>query len=176
VTSGWGRKAASGAGLALAAVLLGACQQAESTYVSTPERDVALQREMGAAIAEAKTSFPAFWAKYDAAKPGEGDFLVKAGMTDRYGGKEFIWMDVVSHTPEKVVGRLANKPEYLDASLRQGSQVEVNVADLSDWAYEKDGKFYGQYTTRVLLSRMTPSQRAEAMETLTPTPLEPQTH
>jgi uncharacterized protein YegJ (DUF2314 family) len=170
------RTTAPAIGVVLAAVLLGACQQEQSTYVPTPESDVALRREMDAAIAEAKASFPVFWAKYDAAKPGEGEFLVKAGMTDRYGGKEFIWMDVISHTPDKVVGRLANKPEYLDASLHQGSQVEVSVADLSDWAYEKDGKFYGQYTTRVLLGRMTPDQRAEAMQTLTSAPLEPQSH
>lgn len=153
----------------MAAIALAACS-GESTYMPTSKDDPA----MNAAIAEARSTLPLFWSKYDAAK-GQGEFLVKAGMTDRNGGKEHIWMDVVSRSGDTVKGRLANVPEYLD-DLQQGSEVTVTTAELSDWAYGKAGKYYGMYTTRVLLDRMTTSQRTEAMQMLAPTTLEPQTH
>jgi uncharacterized protein YegJ (DUF2314 family) len=137
----------AGAAMA-AAVALAACDRAsESTYMPTPKNDP----PMDAAIAEARASLPVFWAKYDAAED-KSDFMVKAGMKDRYGGREHIWI-------------------YLD-----GRAGEVPVADLSDWAYGRDGKYYGMYTTRVLIGRMTPAQRAESEAILAPTPLEPKTH
>jgi uncharacterized protein YegJ (DUF2314 family) len=154
-----------------AAVALSACDRAsESTYMPTPEQDPA----MDAAIAEARASLPVFWAKYDAAQD-KSDFLIKAGMKDRYGGREHIWIYLDGRAGESVNGRLANKPEYLD-NLQLGSPVVVPVADLSDWAYGRDGKYYGMYTTRGLLARMTPAQRAESEAILAPTPLEPKTH
>jgi uncharacterized protein YegJ (DUF2314 family) len=165
-----GRKAVATAAAVLACVAAGAACQAESTYVPVPDEDKA----MDAATEQARATLPVFWAKYDAAKPGETMFLVKVGMKHHKDGVEHIWMNVADHSDQKVVGYLANEPEYLDG-LHAGSRVEADVADISDWAYGED-KLYGQYTTRVLLKYMSPAQRAEAMESLAATPLEPQSH
>ena len=163
----WSRMAA----LCAVTALLAGCDSKEDTYIETPDPDPRLD----AAISEARASLPTFWSKFDRRKAGEGDYLVKAGMKTTGGGTEHIWMDVLDHSADKITGRLANEPEHL-SGLSIGSQVEVDVRDVSDWAYSRDGKFYGHFTTRVLSERMPPDVRAQADRMLAPTPLEPEAH
>ncbi|MEZ5299277.1 MAG: DUF2314 domain-containing protein [Verrucomicrobiales bacterium] len=88
--------------------------------------------QMEAAVAEAKRRWPEFAAAF--AGRAEGDsFLVKAPVTAG-GNTEFIWIDPIGMEPEVLHGRLLNQPVDL-GDLREGSQVEVPVEDIIDWAF-----------------------------------------
>lgn len=113
-----------------------------------------------------------FWAKFEAREPGTSNYAVKLGLTGEDGYKEFIWAEPIRREGDEVVARLANDPVHLQ-NLRLGSQVRISEDLVSDWTYEKNGKAYGHFTTRALMSRATPEQRAEMDGLLAPTPLEP---
>ena len=64
------------------------------------------------------------------------------------------------------------RPAYV-ADLKLGSEVRVLASDVSDSSYAHDGKLYGHFTTRALVSKASPAERAEMEAALSPTPLEP---
>lgn len=129
---------------------------------------------VAAASADAAKTLNLFWDKLDHHEAGASDFMVKLAMKTKGGGTEFIWAEPLSHSDQEIVARLANDPVHL-GNLSFGSVVHVAPSLIADWCYEKNGKLYGHYTTRVLLPRMTPEERAEASN-LAPTPLEPTDH
>ncbi len=135
--------------------------------INTTADDAALD----AAITQARATLGVFWARFDAKLPSVGNYAVKLRMTGEDGFQEFIWATPVSHTDDEVTARLANEPQHL-RGLSLGSEVRVKKDLISDWGYERHGKVYGQYTTRVLMSRMTSDERAEVEGLLSPIPLE----
>ncbi len=124
-----------------------------------------------AAKAEAIRTLPIFWAKWSAQPPGYGDFALKVAFKVKDGGIEHIWARPVSRQAGELVVRLANDPAYL-SGLKLGSVVKVVESDVSDWAYARDGKLYGHFTTRALLGAADPAERAELERVLAPTPLD----
>jgi uncharacterized protein YegJ (DUF2314 family) len=101
---------------------------------------------MEAAEAEARNGFAAFVAAFE---NGDGSmFSIKAPIT-RGDEVEHIWVEVDSITPDRVIGALANDPVDLQG-LQLGSKVEVMVSEIEDWAYERDGKLIGGFTSAVL--------------------------
>lgn len=130
---------------------------------------------MKAATAEALKSLPDFWAKYDAHEPTRSNFYVKVGLPTDHGGVEHVWVEVLSHSGEAIMGRLDNDPEDVRA-MKAGAEFRVDPAKISDWMYAKDEKFYGAFTTRAMAPRISAAQRKEAEAMLAPTPLEPAVH
>jgi uncharacterized protein YegJ (DUF2314 family) len=125
-----------------------------------------------AAKAEAIRTLPIFWAKWAAKPPGYSDFALKVAFRVKDHGSEHIWARPLRRTGGELVVRLANDPAYF-VGLKMGSEVAVDESDVSDWAYARDGKLYGHFTTRALLDRAGPAERTELERVLAPTPLEP---
>jgi hypothetical protein len=71
------------------------------------------------------------------------------------GYEEHIGTEQTSRSPEEIVAEVRARPEHI-----------------SDWAYTKDGKHYGHYTTPVMTAYATPKQRAEMGLMLDSGPLE----
>ena len=124
-----------------------------------------------AAKADAIWTLPIFWAKWSAKPPGYSDFALKVAFKVKDHGSEHIWARPLSRAGAELVVRLANDPAYL-SGLKLGSVVKVVESDVSDWAYARDGKLYGHFTTRALLGAADPAERAELERVLAPTPLE----
>ena len=168
----------AGGSLVVAAVLLcgpmlQACsdqkpQNPGDRIINTTADDAALN----AAMKQAVDTLDVFWAKFDAKPPGTDNYAIKLGMTGQDGFKEFIWAEPVRRTNDEVVARLANEPEHL-RGLTLGSEVHVKQDLIFDWGYERNGKLYGHFTTRVLMNRMTPEELAEVEGRFSPTPIEP---
>jgi uncharacterized protein YegJ (DUF2314 family) len=165
--------------LGLALTCLGA---AEACARETPQDESVIYSRAGDAVvasaqADAQKSLPLFWSKFDAKAPGYADFKLKVSLpTDDGHGTERLWMLVLSRTADhQVIGRLANRPVRLK-KLALGSTIEVDPSRIADWSYEKNGKQYGNFTTRALFPRASPQQRVEAQAMLSPTPLESETH
>jgi uncharacterized protein YegJ (DUF2314 family) len=125
-----------------------------STFVPTPDTDP----EMDAAIAQAKAQLPRFWDVFDNPRPGDRGFAVKLKFSE---GKnwEYMWVDSLQRRERKLFGKIGNEPEGL-RNVRLGQVLEVKESEIADWMFIRDGKIHGNYTLRVLLTRM-PRSEAE---------------
>jgi len=113
--------------------------------------------QMNAAIAQAKRELPVFFGHAGSPGPGEEHFLIKYDVQPG-APVEFVWAEVISHANAQSVARLVNASN--DGRFAPGLQVRVNDADVVDWGYRKDGVMQGNYTTRVLLTRIPESEAA----------------
>ena len=140
----------------------------ETTETGEPAPAEDHDKEMSAAMAKARETFPA--AAAEAAKaslsllPGIDSFLAKALFTG--GGEnpasEHLWIKHLSYDPasKTIAATLASSSPALPA-LRKGQQVTLPLARLSDWLLVRQGTAEGAFTVRLLRSRMTPAEREE---------------
>ena len=84
------------------------------------------------AIAEARRRWPEFATAFKNRLPEDDRFLVKAPFTGENDQTEHMWLQVFGLEPEYVHGHLMNDPLH-PTKLKKGSQVEVPVAEISDW-------------------------------------------
>lgn len=148
----------------LAALALIAAPVALSAQPQTAERDDVVpisqnDREMNAAIAEARRTLPEFLKIVDKPPPGVDSIAFKYPL----GGWEHIWVSDVERRGNVLVGRLDNEP--MQENYRIGQVVEVPFAQVSDWAYRgADGVMRGHRTTRVILGRIPKDEAARIRE------------
>ncbi len=104
---------------------------------------------MLAAVETARRRWPEFVEAFQTRSGNSEDkFSVKAPIESN-GNVEFIWLDVIGLEPDYIHGTLANDPVDL-GDLVLGSQVEVPVKDLNDWAFFKDGVASGMFTVAAI--------------------------
>ena len=130
---------------------------------------------MKPAIAEARRTLPQFWAKVDSHPSGFNQPLVKVGFPTQHGGIEFFWMAVEDYSATTVRGILLNDPDDVP-SVRAGQEFTLPTIRIVDWSYLRGGKYFGQFTTRILLRTADAKRQREEGGSLSPTPLEPGVH
>jgi uncharacterized protein YegJ (DUF2314 family) len=163
------RVAAVIAALSLSAVALPAMAQTVGgdPVVDYSSKDAA----MNAAIDEARRTLPMFWA--DFGHPDRrGTDTLKVAIPDADGGREHIWVNRIARVDGVYTARLANEPARLPG-LTLGSQIRFAEDQISDWSYEKKGRLWGSFTTRVMLPDLDPSDAAQLRAYLSDTPTEP---
>jgi uncharacterized protein YegJ (DUF2314 family) len=102
------------------------------------------------AIAEARLRWPEFVAVFKSRQPDDDRFIVKAPFKGEDGQVEHMWLHVFGLEPEYVHGHLVNHPMHT-TKLKQGSQVEVPVAEVSDWVCpDPDGNPMGNFTQQAI--------------------------
>jgi uncharacterized protein YegJ (DUF2314 family) len=113
---------------------------------------------MRAAIDKARDTFPeALEAAFQGGARLSDGFSVKVAIPAG-DQTENIWVDSVSQTGDGFVGRFANEPRHL-AGKSLGSAVAFDASTVIDWALPTaSGKFWGHYTTRVILQNMAPEK------------------
>ena len=98
------------------------------------------------AVAEARRRWPEFVTAFKMRDPDNDLFIVKAPFTGENGEVEHMWLSVFGLEPEYVHGHLINDPIHT-TKLKNGSQVEVPVAEISDWVCAgAEGKPLGNFT------------------------------
>jgi len=102
-------------------------EEVKAPVFGVPDGDV-IER----AILEARSHWPEFVTIFKNRKPDDDRFLVKAPFTGEGGEVEHMWLQVFGLEPEYVHGHLVNDPMHT-TELQKGSQVEVAVAEISDW-------------------------------------------
>ncbi len=118
--------------------------------VKAPVIGVGSDTAMDEAIAEARRRWPEFVALFQARKPGDPGFIVKAPFTSEDDEREHMWVEVFGLEPEYVHGNLINEPFHCKR-LKLGSQVEVKVAEISDWLCSNgQGGALGGFTTKIV--------------------------
>ena len=111
--------------------------------------------EINAAIAQARSTLPKFWASYEAPKPSETGHSLKARFPYGSNSSEHIWMAEVKKIGDnRYSGQFANAPRHLPGK-RAGDGVEFREADISDWMYLRNSKIVGGETIKPMLKLMT---------------------
>ena len=124
--------------------------------------------DLRAAEAEARRTLPIFWKKFrEQSSPYyalDVAFALPAGV-------ENLWVRPLRLENGKVLVRLVSEPAQVQ--LKYGAEVWIEPGRIVDWQYAQGGKLYGAFTTRALMTRVSPDQRDAAARILAPTPLEP---
>lgn len=125
--------------------------------------------EMDQAAAKARKTFRYFWRElaweYRRIIPGLQLAAVKAYFTDPDPGPddfdgEHMWLINVRFDGRRIHGTLINSPSTL-RSVKEGDQVKIKGSQLTDWMYVQGGEAYGGFTTDLLRSRMSASERKQ---------------
>ncbi len=129
--------------------------------------------EMVAASERAQATLPVFWRVYDRQSADKGSYyLVKAPFRTSHGGEEHLWMVVLGKQGDQISGIVVNEPDDVP-SVHVKDRVVVAASKVSDWSYDKDGRKYGNFTTRVMVTRMNKVDAADYGAELSESPLEP---
>ncbi|WP_299925524.1 DUF2314 domain-containing protein [uncultured Pelagimonas sp.] len=87
---------------------------------------------------------------------------------------EMLWVDKIRRQGNVFKARLASHPHHMPGK-RMGHSVEFFYDQIADWAVQAvDGRYYGYYTTRVLLKSMEPERAAKYRALLVENPLPPE--
>lgn len=166
------RVAAVLAALSLSAVALPAAAQTAGgdPVIDYSSKDAA----MNAAIDEARRTLPMFWAGFGG-PDRRGTDTLKVAIPDVGGGREHIWVNRIAQIDGGYTARPANEPARLPG-LSLGSQVRFTEDQISDWSYEKKGRLWGSFTTRVMLPDLDPADAAQLRAYLSDTPTESTAH
>ena len=98
------------------------------------------------AILEARRRWPEFVTIFQNRPAGEDRFIVKAPFMGEDGQVEHMWLQVFALEPDYVHGHLMNDPMHT-TRLKKGAQVEVAVAEISDWiCADAENKPLGNFT------------------------------
>ena len=127
---------------------------AEDQVVNVPSDDV----EMNAAIEQARSTLPDFWARFADPAPDEADFSLKLGITDSVGTEHF-WCGEIEGDAKTATCVIANEPVHVH-TVSYGERVAVDPDIISDWLYYRDGKIVGGETIRVMLPRLDKKEAA----------------
>ena len=81
---------------------------------------------------------------------------------------ELIWVDTIRRKGKGFTGRLASHPQHMPGK-RIGSSVDFAHSQIADWAVQaEDGRYYGYFTTRVMLKYLDAEKAAEVEAILVP--------
>ena len=84
---------------------------------------------------------------------------------------EAIWVSPWGMSQGQFRGLLANEPLAL-GDLKAGDVVDFTQDQISDWSFVgDDGKLYGNYTTRVIVTQMPPDDAAPIIQMLSAEPV-----
>lgn len=109
-------------------------------------------RDMNAAIAEARRTLDDFLALARKPPAGASGFKLKVMLSDAHGVEHF-WFTPFKETRDGFAGVLANTPEMVK-SYTEGKVYAFKRDQISDWGYELNGKQVGSYTVCVLFKSM----------------------
>jgi uncharacterized protein YegJ (DUF2314 family) len=116
-------------------------------------------KEMNAAIANARSTLPQFWQVFEKPERGEEHFALKVAITDK-NGTEHFWATEIERKDGKTMGTINNEPDIVE-NVKLGTRLEIPEADISDWMYMRNKKMVGNYTIVPLFKQMSPAEVAQ---------------
>src|SRR5262245_7744662 len=119
------------------------------------------EKKMEQAIAEARSTFDTFLARFRSPHPGDEEFHVKVRIEDK-NGVEHFWVSELKLDSEPYSGKIADDPGIVK-KVKFGQVYNFTRGEISDWMYMANGKMQGNYTLRVELESMTPKE-ADALK------------
>ena len=119
------------------------------------------EKKMEQAIADARSTFDEFLARFRSPQSGDEDFHVKVRVEDKNGAEHF-WVSDLKLDSEPYSGKIADEPGIVK-KVKFGQEYTFTRSEISDWMYMAKGKMQGNYTLRVELESMPPKE-ADALK------------
>ena len=143
------------------AILLAGALALSGAACSERERDQVVHvpagdPEMLGAIAQARSTLPAFWQAFERPELGDSDFALKVLVTDKRR-EEYFWVTGIARRDGRILGTIDNDPKIV-GNVKLGDRIEISEGDISDWLYMRNGRMVGNYTVRPLFKRMPASE------------------
>ena len=129
------------------------CSRKPATLTETYD-----EKKMEQAIADARSTFDQFLARFRNPQPGDSAFHVKVRIEDEHGVEHF-WVEDLKLDAEPFSGKIGNEPGIVK-KVKLGENYTFSRSEISDWMYISGGKMQGNYTLRVELESMPPEQAA----------------
>lgn len=115
--------------------------------------------EMNKATEKAKQTLYQFDLALKIKTDSQNNFSLKVRFPIKDGGEQ-LWIDDIYIENGNYIGVVGNRP-YWVKEIKLGDTIKVNKPDISDWMYLENNILRGGYTTRLLRSRMSSSERKE---------------
>ena len=99
------------------------------------------------------------------------DAAIKVAVPADGGGDEIIWVTPFARRDGLFAGALANEPQSMEGQ-HIGDIITFSAEQVRDWSFfGPDGRMYGSYTTRVILTELAPERAAQIQEMLSVNPV-----
>ena len=134
--------------LAVLIALLSGCTKRDKGYMEDTDP------EMAAAIAQAQATLPQFWQAYEQRALGVSNFTLVFRITDQGRMEHFFTCDFERRDGKTWV-TITNSPKIV-TSVKSGDRIEIPEADITDWFYQRDGKYVGLRTMKPRFKHMQP--------------------
>lgn len=122
-----------------------AVRRGGETITALPEG----QRELEAAMAQARRGMPGFLALLANPPAGTSDYMVRYPLTRQ----DQVWVGELTREGPVLIGTLLSQPP--GKLHTKGERLRMPIARVSDWGYrDADGVVQGNYTDRALLAFM----------------------
>jgi uncharacterized protein YegJ (DUF2314 family) len=132
--------------------------QGETNMYDVADDDVQMDR----ATQRARRTVPQFVEALQHPAPGDRDFAVKK-LFVKDGKAEHIWLTDIQFSGNRFHGLVDNRPVNIPG-LKLGDKVSVNPNEVSDWLYVHNGQLVGGYTVRVLMTELSPAEKADFLK------------
>lgn len=146
------------------AAVVGASPAARAQNITNVSNE---NKAVNAAIAEAQSKLPVFFERLANPQPGDYGFSVKLRYDVGNNNGEHIWGADPVRSGDTVTATIANVPRNIK-NLSKGDRVTVPITRITDWLFERDGKYHGAYTVRALLPFMKKDEAANMRKRLAP--------
>jgi uncharacterized protein YegJ (DUF2314 family) len=127
----------------------------EPEVYSVDETDV----EMNAAMENARRTVGTFIAALNHPGTSRTNFSIKLGIREK-DEVEHFWLKNVKHDGGRFTGTIGNTPESVH-TVKLGQPMSVPAKQISDWMFIENGVLRGNFTMRVMRSRLSPEERAK---------------
>ncbi|CUH76477.1 Uncharacterized conserved protein YegJ, DUF2314 family [Tropicibacter naphthalenivorans] len=161
-----------GAALALLICCGSLPARAEVPVIHVQSSDYAMAKAFGQARATLNDALGAMEKRHGRFSPS---FALKVALPVPAPERiEMIWVDTIRRDGKGFVAQLAGHPAHMpDKRIRD--LVRFSHSQIADWAVQAvDGRYYGYYTTRVLLNGAKGPLAEEIRALLVPNPLPPE--
>lgn len=118
---------------------------------------VARDPQIQAASAQAQIQITNFLAALRSPASNQSNFVICVEFPSG-GLPQSLWIGYIQYGESGFRGVVVTPPNPA-SSLTNGQPVQVGLSNVTDWAYVEDGKLIGGFTTRVLRSRMSETER-----------------
>jgi uncharacterized protein YegJ (DUF2314 family) len=139
-----------------AAFIVAGCSRKPETLTNKYD-----EKKMEQAIADARSTFEEFLARFRSPHPGDEGFHVKVRIEDKNGAEHF-WVSDLKLDSEPYSGKIADEPGIVK-KVKFGQEYSFTRSEITDWMYMDKGKMQGNYTLRVELESMPPKE-ADALK------------
>lgn len=106
-------------------------------------------RDMDQAIEAARATLPVFWAWHETRPEDPDCCALKVKFPTGGHGAEHIWFIDILRTGDLVTGMVASEPDRVPG-LTLWQPAIIDVDQITDWTFRREGLHYGHFTTRVL--------------------------